>query len=80
LGAGGDKHPARDDQKSFDFMFTWQMQRQAVGEVAISPEPDAAGSLCRVRKMLVSNNFRKLPRRFIRVHLAIVKYEQLVAY
>jgi hypothetical protein len=61
-------------------MFTWQMNRQPFEEVAISPEPDAAGALQGECKMLALNNFRKPLDRFIRVQLAIVIHEQPVVY
>ncbi len=61
-------------------MFTWQMLRQPFEEVAISPESGAVIALCRQRKMLVSNNFRKSPHRFVAIHLAIVIHEQPVVY
>ena len=69
-----------DGQKPFQFMFTWQMQRQPFEEVAISPEPGAVSALGRERKMFASNNFRKPPHRFVRIHLAIVIHEQPVVY
>jgi len=78
LGAGGDILVSRDGQKPFQFMFTWHTQRQPFEEVAISPDPSAARALRRERKMLASNNFRKPPHRFVRVHLAIVIHEQPV--
>jgi len=80
LGAGGDMLLGQDGQIPFQFMFTWQMQRQPFEEVAISPEPGTVGPLCRERKMLASNNFRKPPHRFVRIHLAIVIHEQPVVY
>jgi len=61
-------------------MSTWQMQRQPIEEVAISPEPAAATAPGRKRKMLASNNFRKPPHRFIRTHLPNEIYEQLVVF
>jgi hypothetical protein len=80
LGAGGDILLGQDGQKPFQFMFTWQMQGQPFEEVAISPEPSAVSALGGERKMLASNNFRKPPHRFIRIHLANVIYEQPVVY
>jgi len=80
LGTGGDILLGRDGQKPFQFMFTWQMQRQPFEEVAISPEPGAVSALGRERKMLASNNFRKPSHRFIRIHLAIVIYEQPIVF
>jgi hypothetical protein len=44
--------------------------------VGISPEPGAVSALGRGRKMLASNTFRKPPRRFFGIHLAIVIHEQ----
>jgi hypothetical protein len=61
-------------------MFTWQLQRQAFDEVAISPKPDAVSALGRECKVFASNNFRKSPHRFVGVHLAIVIHEQPVVY
>jgi hypothetical protein len=61
-------------------MFTWQMQRQPFEEVAISPEPGRVGPLCRERKILAANNFRKSPHRLIRIYLAIAIFEQPVVY
>jgi len=80
LGAGGDILLGQDGQKPFQFMFTWQMQRQPFEEVAISPEASAANALGRERKILASNNFRKSPHRFVRIHSAIVIHEQPVVY
>ena len=80
LGGGGDILLGQSGQKLFQFMFTWQMQRQPFEEVAISPEPGAVSALGRERKMLASNNFRKPPHRFVRIHLAIVIHEQPVVY
>jgi hypothetical protein len=80
LGAGGGILLGRSGETPFQFMFTWQMQRQPFEEVAISPEPGAVSALGRERKMLASNNFRKPPHRFIRIHLAIVIHEQPVVY
>jgi len=68
------------DQKPFQFMFIWQMQRQPFEEVEISPEPGAASALARECKMLVYNNFRRSPYRFIRIHLPIAIHEQPVVY
>ena len=61
-------------------MFTWQMERQRFEEVAISPEPGTVRTLRRERKMFASNYFRNSPHCFIRIHPAIVIYEQLVVY
>ena len=81
MGAGGDILLGQDGQKLFHFMFTGQMQRQPFAEVAISPEPSAVSALGRECKMLASNNFRRSPhRRFIRIDLVIVIYEQPVVY
>jgi len=80
LGAGGDILLGEDGQKPFQFMFTWQMQRQPVEEVAISPEPGTVGLLCRECKMFASNNFRKLLHWFVSIHFAIVIHEQPVVY
>ncbi|MGD1083572.1 MAG: hypothetical protein ABSA47_02335 [Verrucomicrobiota bacterium] len=78
LDAGGDMLLGQDGQKPFQFMFTWQIQRQPFEEVAISPDPGALSALGRERKVFVSNNFRKPPHRFFGVHLAIVIHEQPV--
>ncbi len=80
LGAGGDILLGQDGQKPFQFMFTWQMQREPFEEVAISPEPGAVSALGCECKMLASNNFRKPPHRFVGIHLAIVIHEQPVVY
>ena len=80
LGAGGDILLGQGGQKPFQFMFTWQMQRQSFKEVAISPVPGSASALGRECEMLASNNFRKSPRRFVRIHLAIVIHQQPVIY
>jgi hypothetical protein len=80
LGAGGDMLLSWDGQKPFQFMFTWQMQRQPFEEIAISPEPGALGALCRKRERFASNNFRKPPHCFIRIHLAVSIHEQPVVY
>ena len=80
LGAGGDILLSQDGQKPFQFMFTWQMQREPFEEVAISPEPGAVSALGCECKMLASNNFRKPPHRFVGIHLAIVIHEQPVVY
>jgi hypothetical protein len=80
LGAGGDILLGQSGEKPFQFMFTWQLQGQPFEEVAISPEPGAVSALGRERKVLASNNFRKPPHRFIRIHLAIVIHEQPVVY
>ena len=80
LGAGGDILLGQGGQKPFQFMFTWQMQREAFEEVAISVEPIAVSALGRECKILASNNVPKSPHRFIRVHLAILIHEQPVVY
>jgi hypothetical protein len=54
---------------------TWQMQQHAT-----SPEPGAATTLCRERKMLAPNNFRNPPHRFASIYLAFVLCEQPVVY
>ena len=43
LGAGGDILLGQDDQKPFQCMYTWQIQRRPFEEIAISAEPGAAG-------------------------------------
>ena len=78
MGAGGDMLLGQDGQKPFEFMFTWQIQRQPFEEVAIPPEPGALSALGRERKVLASNHFRKPPHRFIPIHLAIAIHEQPV--
>jgi hypothetical protein len=80
LGAGGDITLGQSGQKPLQFMFTWQLQRQPLKEVAISPEPGTVGALGCERKVFASNNFRKPPHCFIGIHLTIVIYEQLVVY
>jgi hypothetical protein len=80
LGPGSDILLGKDGQKPFQFMFTWQMQRQPFEELAMFPEPRAVSALDRERKMLASNNLGKSPHRFGSVHLAIVIHEQPVLY
>ena len=80
MGAGGDILLGQDGQKPFQFMFTWQMQGQPFGEVAISPERGPVSALGRECKILASNNFGKSAQRFVRIHLAIVIHEQPVVY
>jgi hypothetical protein len=53
----------------------WQMMRQPSKNVAISPDPDAANSFSRQRKMLASSDFGKSSRCFIRIPLAFVIHE-----
>ena len=72
MGAGGDILFGQDGQKRFQFMLTWQMQRQPFEEAALSPERRGASALGRERKILASNNFRKAPHWFGSVHLDIV--------
>ena len=64
--------------KPFQFMFAWQMQRQPLEEVVISPEISAVNALGRERKMLASKSLGKSPHRFGSIHLAIVIHEQAV--
>jgi len=45
MGAGDEMVAGKTSQKPFQFMFTWQMQRQPFEEVATSPEPGAASAL-----------------------------------
>ena len=71
LGGGGDILLGQSGQKLFQFMFTWQMQRQPFEEVAISPEPGTVSTLCREHKIFASNNFRELPHHVVRCHLAL---------
>ena len=80
MGVGGGILLDQDGQKPFQYMFTWPMQRQPYEALAISPEPGAVSALGRERKMLASNNFRKPSHRFIRIHLAIVIYEQPIVF
>jgi hypothetical protein len=47
------------------FMLTWHKRRQPFEEVAISPEPGAESAPGREHRMLASNNFRRLPRRWV---------------
>jgi hypothetical protein len=80
LGADGDILLGQDGQKPFEFMFTWQMQRQRFEEVAISPEPGEVNALCRECKMFVSNNFHTSPQCFVRIYLAILIHQQPAVY
>jgi hypothetical protein len=80
MSAGGEMVAGETSQKPFQFMFTWQMQRQPFEGVAISPEPGTASALCREREMFASNNSRKFPHRSVRIHSAILIHEQPVAY
>jgi hypothetical protein len=80
LGAGGDILLGQDGQKPFEFMFTWQMQWQPCEEAAISPQSGAVSALGSERKMVASDNFRKPPQCFIRIHFAIAIHEQPVVY
>jgi hypothetical protein len=52
LDACGDMLLGQDGQKPFQFVFTWQMQRQPFEETAISPEPCAVIAIARNRKVL----------------------------
>jgi len=78
--AGGDILLGQDGQKPFHFMFTWQMQRKAFEEAAVSPEPGAVIALCRQHKVFALNNFRKLPHRLVGIHSAIVIHEHPDVY
>ena len=80
LGAGRDIVPRPDGQKPFQFMFTWQMQRQPFEEVAISPEPGTISALGCECKIFASNDFLKSPHGFIGLHLGVLIYEQSVVY
>ncbi len=80
LGGGDDIILSQGGQKPFDFMFTWQMERQPFEEVAISPESGPVSTLRRERNIFASNHFHKSPHRFTGIHPAIVIYEQLVVY
>jgi hypothetical protein len=58
----------------------FEMQWKPSEAVAISPEPGAVIALWRERKVFASNNFRRPPHWFVRIHLAIVLHEQPVVY
>jgi hypothetical protein len=80
LSAGGDILLSQGDQNPFQFIFTEQIQWQPFEEVAILPESSALIVFCRECKLFASNNFRKPPHRFVRIHSEIVIHEQPVAY
>jgi hypothetical protein len=80
LDAGGDILLVQDGKKSFRFMFTWQMRRQSLKDVAISPESDAVIALCLECKVFASNDFPKAADRFVRTRLANVIHEQPFVY
>ena len=80
LGAGGNTFPGERGEKSFQFLFRWQMRRKLFDEVAISPEPGAVTVLRGQRKMLPPNDFRKPRHRFFGIHSTILIYEPPVVY
>jgi hypothetical protein len=80
LGAGPDILPGQDRQKTFQLMFTLQVQRQPFDEAAISPEPGAVIALRCECKVFASNNFRKPLHCFVRIFLAVLIHEQPVVY
>jgi hypothetical protein len=80
LGAGRDMVLGQNGYKPFQFMFTWQMQRQPFEEVAISPELGTVSPCGCKRKVFTANDFLQSPHRFIGIHLTILIHEQSVVY
>ena len=76
LGAGGGIIAGQDGQNPIEFMFTWQLQRKPIEEIAIWPEPGAVIGLDLGGKVLASNNFGKPLHLFVPIHLATLIHEQ----
>ena len=70
LRARGDILRCEIGQKTFQFLFTWQMRWKPFEVVASSPKPGAMTLLCGERKMLAPKHLRKSPHRVGRFHPA----------
>ena len=80
MGAGGDTFPGKRGEKSFQFLFRWQMRRKLFDEVAISPEPGAVAMLRVERKMLPPYDIRQFFNGLFGGHGAILIHEPLFVY